>query len=375
MAKAKAEASISQRELNRATLARQLLLERAPLSPTQAVEQLIGMQAQEARPPFIGLWSRLQDGRREEMIRAIHDRSLIRATLMRGTIHLFSAADYRAFRPAIQPVLDKGMSVLGARAEGLDVETVVPAAYKLLSEGPLPFNDIRDRLQAQFPEMNDRALGFAVRMLIPLVVMPAEHRWGYLANSPFGLAEEWIGPCEASDQALQEQMQRYLAAFGPATVTDPQTWLGITGLKPTFEALRPDLVVFAGERGKEYFDLPDAPRPPGDVPAPVRFLPDFDNLLLSHADRTRVIADDHRGIVYQKGNLRLLPSFMVDGVVAGMWRSERKRKDATLTITPFAPLIPDTKRELAAEGEPLIRFIEEDATTYSVVFAEPLSDR
>ena len=375
MAKAKAEASISQRELNRATLARQLLLERAPLSPTQAVEQLIGMQAQEARPPFIGLWSRLQDGRREEMIRAIHDRSLIRATLMRGTIHLFSAADYRAFRPAIQPVLDKGMSVLGARAEGLDVETVVPAAYKLLSEGPLPFNDIRDRLQAQFPEMNDRALGFAVRMLIPLVVMPAEHRWGYLANSPFGLAEEWIGPCEASDQALQDLMRRYMAAFGPATVSDAQTWLGITGLKPTFEALRPDLVVFAGERGKEYFDLPDAPRPPGDVPAPVRFLPDFDNLLLSHADRTRVIADDHRGIVYQKGNLRLLPSFMVDGVVAGMWRSERKRKDATLTITPFAPLIPDTKRELAAEGEPLIRFIEEDATTYSVVFAEPLSDR
>ena len=375
MAKAKAEASISQRELNRATLARQLLLERAPLSPTQAVEQLIGMQAQEARPPFIGLWSRLQDGRREEMIRAIHDRSLIRATLMRGTIHLFSAADYRAFRPAIQPVLDKGMSVLGARAEGLDVETVVPAAYKLLSEGPLPFNDIRDRLQAQFPEMNDRALGFAVRMLIPLVVMPAEHRWGYLANSPFGLAEEWIGPCESPDQALQELMRRYLAAFGPATVSDAQTWLGITGLKPTFEALRPDLVVFAGERGKEYFDLPDAPRPPGDVPAPVRFLPDFDNLLLSHADRTRVIADDHRGIVYQKGNLRLLPSFMVDGVVAGMWRSERKRKDATLTITPFAPLTPDTKRELAAEGEPLIRFIEEDATTYSVVFAEPLSDR
>ena len=375
MAKAKAEASISQRELNRATLARQLLLERAPLSPTQAVEQLIGMQAQEARPPFIGLWSRLQDGRREEMIRAIHDRSLIRATLMRGTIHLFSAADYRAFRPAIQPVLDKGMSVLGARAEGLDVETVVPAAYKLLSEGPLPFNDIRDRLQAQFPEMNDRALGFAVRMLIPLVVMPAEHRWGYLANSPFGLAEEWIGPCESPDQALQELMRRYLAAFGPATVSDAQTWLGITGLKPTFEALRPDLVVIAGERGKEYFDLPDAPRPPGDVPAPVRFLPDFDNLLLSHADRTRVIADDHRGIVYQKGNLRLLPSFMVDGVVAGMWRSERKRKDATLTITPFAPLIPDTKRELAAEGEPLIRFIEEDATTYSVVFAEPLSDR
>jgi hypothetical protein len=370
---AKSDALISRQELNRATLARQLLLERAAMTPTAAVAQLIGMQAQEARPPFIGLWSRLQDARRDEMIRAINERELVRATLMRGTIHLFSAADYRAFRPAIQPVLDSAMSVLGARSEGLDVERVLPAAYTLLAEGPLPFNDIRDRLQAQFPMMNDRALGFAVRMLIPLVVIPAEHRWGYLANSPFGLAEDWIGRCDPPDLALQELIRRYLGAFGPATVTDAQTWLGISGLKPTFAALRPDLVVFRGERGKEYFDLPNAPRPPAETPAPVRFLPDFDNLLLSHADRTRVIADDHRRIVYQKGNLRLLPTFLVDGVIAGMWRSERKRKDATLTITPFAPLSPATQRALAEEGEGLIRFIEDDAATHAVAFAEPLS--
>ncbi len=369
----RADASISLRELNRATLARQMLLERADMAPATAVERLIGMQAQEARPPFIGLWSRLQDGRRDEMIRAINARLLVRATLMRGTIHLFSAADYRAFRPAIQPVLDRAISVLGARSVGLDVERVLPAAYTLLAESPLPFNDIRDRLQAQFPDMNDRALGFAVRMLIPLVVIPAEHRWAYLANSPFGLAEEWIGPCDPPDQALQELIRRYLGAFGPATVTDAQTWLGIPGLKPTFEALRPELLVLKGERGKMYFDHPDAPRPSADTPAPVRFLPDFDNLLLSHADRTRVIADDHRGIVYQKGNLRLLPTFLVDGNVAGMWRCERKRKDATLTITPFAPLSPFTLRELADEGEGLIRFIEEDAATHSVAFAEPLS--
>jgi hypothetical protein len=369
----KADATISQRALNRATLARQLLLERANLTPTAAVEQLIGMQAQEARPPFIGLWSRIQDGRREEMIRAINDRELVRATLMRGTIHLFSAADYRAFRPAIQPVLDGAMGVLGSRAEGLDVERVIPAAQALLAEGPLPFNEIRDRLQAQFPEMNDRALGYTVRMKIPLVVMPADHRWGYAANSPFGLAEDWIGPCDPPERAREELVRRYLRAFGPATVKDAQTWLGMGGLKPTFDALRPELVVFKAERGKEYFDLPDAPRPPAETPAPVRFLPDFDNLLLSHGDRTRVIADDHRGIVYQKGNLRLLPTFLVDGMVAGMWRSERKRKDATLTITPFAPLSPNTRRELADEGEELIRFIEEDAATHTVVFAEPLS--
>lgn len=367
------DSPISLRELNRATLARQLLLERATMTPTAAVEHLIGLQAQEARPPFIGLWSRLHDARREEIIRAINDRTLVRATLMRGTIHLFSAADYRAFRPVIQPVLDRAMSVLGSRADGLDVERVLPAAYALLAESPLPFNDIRDHLQAQFPDMNDRALGFAVRMLIPLVVIPAEHPWAYLANSPFGLADAWIGPCAPPGQGFEELIRRYLGAFGPATVSDAQTWLGISGLKSSFEALRPDLLVFKGERGKEYFDLPDAPRPPADTPAPVRFLPDFDNLLLSHTDRSRVIADEHRGIVYQKGNLRLLPTILVDGVVAGMWRSERKRKDAILTITPFTPLSRVTRGELSDEGERLIRFIEEDAGTHAVAFAEPLS--
>lgn len=370
---AKADALISLRELNRATLARQLLLERADITPVAAVERLIGMQAQEARPPFIGIWSRLQDGRREEMTRAIDERLLVRATLMRGTIHLFSATDYRAFRPAIQPVLDRAISVLGARSEGLDVGRVLPAAYALLAQNPLPFNDIRDQLQAQFPDMNDRALGFTVRMMIPLVVIPTEHRWGYLANAPFGLADEWIGAGDPPEHALQHLIRRYLAAFGPATVADAQTWLGMSGLKPTFEALRPELLVFKGERGKVHFDLPNAPRPPADTPAPVRFLPDFDNLLLSHGDRTRVIADDHRGIVYQKGNLRLLPTFLVDGVVAGMWRAERKRKDATLTITPFSPLPRDTQRELAAEGEGLIRFIEEDANSHVATIAEPLA--
>lgn len=370
---ANADAAITGRELNRATLARQLLLDRANLDPTAAVERLIGLQAQEARPPFIGLWSRLHGVTRAAIGRSIAERSLVRATLMRGTIHLFSAADYRAFRPVIQPVLDRGLRVLGARAEGLDVGRVLPAARDLLAAGPLPFNDIRDHLQAQFPEMNDRALGFAVRMSIPLVMVPAEHRWAFPANAAFGLAEDWLGPMDPPDHALQELMRRYLAAFGPATVADAQTWFGAAGLKPTFDALRPELVVLRGERGREYFDLPDAPRPPADTPAPVRFLPDFDNLLLSHADRTRVIADDHRNVVYQKGNLRLLPSFLVDGVVAGMWRSERKRGDATLTITPFAPLPPTAQRDLVSEGEGLIRFIEDDAASHAVIVAEPLS--
>ena len=370
---AKTDATISTRELNRATLARQMLLEREVISPVAAVERLIGMQAQEARPPYIGLWSRVRDSSREEMVAAFANRRLVRATLMRGTIHAFSAADYRAFRPAIQPVLDRSLSALGERSAGLDLDRVLDAARSILAAGPLPFTEIRDRLQAQFPDVNDRALGYTVRLSIPLVVMPSDHRWGFAANAPFGLADDWIGACETRHDALPGLMNRYLAAFGPATVADAQTWFGMTGLKPAFEALRPALMTFRGERGKEYFDLPDAPRPPADTPAPVRFLPDFDNLLLSHGDRTRVIADDHRNIVYQKGNLRLLPTILVDGVVAGMWRSERVRKEATLTVTPFAPLTTATRRELAGEAEGLIRFIEDDATSHNVTFADSLA--
>lgn len=377
MTMANADFTITPQELNRATLARQLLLQRAEVNAITGVERLIGLQAQEARPPFIGLWSRLHGFRRDDALRALHDRTLVRATLMRGTIHLFSGADYRAFRPAIQPVLDRSLRVLGDKGAELDVERVLPAARTLLQESPLPFPAIRDQLQAQFPEMNDRALGFAVRMLLPLVMIPTDHRWGFPANAAFGLADDWLSasapPPEAA--ALPELVRRYLAAFGPATVTDAQTWLGMTGLKPAFAALQPDLVTLRGKRGEVYFDLPDAPRPPAETPAPVRFLPDFDNLLLSHADRTRIIADDHRKIVYQKGNLRLLPSFLVDGVVAGTWRSERKRQDATLALTPFAPLPTRAHRELAEEGEPLLRFIEEDAATFAVVFADPLQPR
>ncbi|MFT4037097.1 MAG: winged helix DNA-binding domain-containing protein [Thermomicrobiales bacterium] len=372
---ANADLAITPGELNRATLARQMLLERADVDATTGVERLIGMQAQEARPPFIGLWSRLQGFARDDAHRALHDRALVRATLMRGTIHLFSADDYRAFRPAIQPVLDGGLRVLGDKGSGLDIERVLPVAQALLRESPLPFPAIRDHLQARFPEVNDRALGYTVRMLLPLVMMPTEHRWGYPANAAFGLADDWLGASAPPPDALQELVRRYLGAFGPATVTDAQTWLGMTGLKPTFAALRPELVVFRGERNKEYFDLPHAPRPPADTPAPVRFLPDFDNLLLSHADRTRVIADDHRNIVYQKGNLRLLPSFLVDGVVAGTWRSERKRKDATLTLTPFAPLPKRAQSELAEEGDRLLHFVEEDAATFAVIFADPLQPK
>lgn len=355
------------RQLNRATLARQMLLERADIPVVTAVERLMGLQAQEAKPPFGGLWSRLQQFKRQDLHQALHVREVVRATLMRGTLHYFSAADYAAFRMTLQPVLTKGTGVLGNRAEGLELEKVLAAAREILAERPRTFGEIRSLLLAAFPEGNERALGFVVRMHLPLVMTPTADRWAFPANAEFALAESWLDSPIAVGDARQALTLRYLAAFGPASAMDMQTWSGLPQMKPVLEALRPQLIAFKDERGRELFDLPDAPRPDAETPAPVRFLPEFDNLLLSHADRTRVIADKHRDIVYMKKNLRLQSSFLVDGFVGGTWRVERKRKEATLFLTPFAPLPKGVLAELTAEGEALLRLLEEDAASCAVV--------
>lgn len=362
---------LSTRQLNRATLARQMLLERGDLPAAGAVERLAGLQAQEPKPPFSGLWSRVRGFQRKDLHQALHNRELVRATLMRGTLHLFSAADYAAFRASLQPVLTKGTSVLGDRATGLDLEKVLDKAQELLRERPRTFSEMRSLLLEAFPDVNERALGFVVRMHLPLVMAPTTDRWAFQANAEFALAEEWIGRPISAEDATHDLTLRYLAAFGPASAMDMQTWSGLPKMKPVLDALRPQLVVLRDERGRELFDLPEAARPDAETPAPVRFLPEFDNLLLSHADRTRVIADEHRDIVYMKKNLRLRATFLVDGFVSGTWRVERKRKEATLLLTPFAPLPKGVMAELAEEGEALLRFLEEDAATFAVVQSEP----
>jgi hypothetical protein len=362
---------LTRRQLNRATLARQMLLERAEATAEEGVAQLGGMQAQEPRPPFVGLWSRLQGFQREDLPRALHAREIVRATLMRGTLHLFTADDYAAYRQTLQPVLTKAMSLLGERAEGLETDKVLPVARTLLDAEPRTFGELRTLLLERFPEVNERALGFAVRMLMPLVMVPTEHRWGFPADSRFTPAETWLGTPLAGDPAPEELVRRYLAGFGPATAADAQIWSGLQGLKPVLEGMRPQLGTFRDERGRELFDLPAAPRPDADTPAPVRFLPEFDNLLLSHTDRTRVLADEHRKAVLITGNLRVKATFLVDGFVAGTWRITRKRRAATLEVEPFVPLPKPVHAALAAEGEALLRFHEEDAATFEVAVRPP----
>jgi hypothetical protein len=360
--------TLTLRQLNRATLARQLLLAREGLSVADAVGRLAGLQAQEPKPPFLGLWTRLDAFRRDDLSRALRDRSLIRAALVRGTLHIATAEDYAALRPTLQPALADGMRALGDRAEGLDLDAVLAAARALLAERPRTFDELRASLLGRSPRVNDRALGFAVRMHLPLAMVPTTDRWTFPRNADFALADAWLGRPLAgpSPEAL---VCSYLAAWGPATPADAGAWSGLKGLKSVAETMRTELRTFRDERGRDLFDLPDAPRPSGDVPAPPRFLPEFDNLVLAHADRTRVLADEYRSAVVTK-NLRVKATFLLDGVVRGTWGVKRTRRAATLSLAPFAPLPADALTALAEEGEALLHFFEEDAETFDVEVGE-----
>ncbi|MEU5883410.1 winged helix DNA-binding domain-containing protein [Spirillospora sp. NPDC047279] len=361
--------TLSLRALNRATLARQMLLAREEVPVAEAVERLAGMQAQEPKPPFLGLWTRVAGFEASHLHEALRDRSVVRATMMRGTLHLMSGRDYLALRTSMQPMLDAGMRVLGARAKGLDLDEVLPAARLLLSERPRTFNEVRAALQEEFPDVNDRALGYAVRMCLPLTMVPTEDRWAFPRTSEFTLAETWLGGAPAGDASPDGLVLRHLAAFGPATAADAQEWSGLGRLGEVFERLRPELRTFTDEKGRELFDLPDAPRPGEDAPAEPRFLPEFDNLVLAHADRTRVIADAHRPSLTTK-NLRVRATFLWDGFAAGLWETERRRKVATLRLRPFGTLPRKALNALTAEGERLLAFTEPDATDHQVTLAE-----
>lgn len=212
-------------------------------------------------------------------------------------------------------------------------------------------------------------MGYAVRCHLPLVQVPVEgSEWAYPGVADFAVAETWLGAPVDGPAEPAELVRRYLAAFGPASVADAQNWSGLQGLKSTFDALRPSLKTFRDARGRELFDLPKAPRPDEDTPAPVRFLADYDSAILGHDDRSRIIADEHRPAVVTR-NLQIPATFLVDGMVAGTWRAARRKKVATLTLTPFRPLLAKTRRALEAEGHALLAFVEPVAETREVVVA------
>jgi hypothetical protein len=338
-----------------------MLLERERVPAVEALERLGGLQAQEPRPPFVGLWSRLADFSRDELDAALKDGSAVRGLLMRATLHTVSAGDYRRFRAPLQPMMSAAFA--GVRvAKGVDIEPVLPVARELLAGEPRTMGELRSLLSERSPDVNHRALGYGVRTHLPLTMVPSDDRWGFPRDAKFALAEA------DPDDSPALLVRSYLAAFGPATPADAQTWSGLKGLKAVFDELRDELAVFTDENGRELFDLPEAPRPDPDEPAPPRLLPEFDNLVLSHADRTRILDEAHRPRVVTK-NLRVKATALVDGRVAGTWRSERKGKKATLTIEPFTKLPKAATKELQHEAEALLRFVEEDAESLEVKVA------
>jgi hypothetical protein len=366
-------------ELNRATLARQMLSARATsVGVVDAVQALAGMQAQEPKHPFAGLWTRVEDFSEDALRGALLDRSVVRATSMRSTLHLMSAADFVATRIALQPPASVAMRVLGARSAGLDPAKVIPAARTFLAGRALTFDEIRAHLVERFPSVDDRALGYAVRTLLPLVIVPEDGaRWGFGRTSRFTLAEEWLGRSvlDDGDRAAQALVRRYLGAFGPASAKDMQVWSGMGGLSGVLDGMRDELIVFGdsgpgARRGRrELFDLPDAPRPGADADAPPRLLPEFDNLMLAWDDRSRVIADEHRPLVTTK-NLRVRATFLVDGVVAGVWTIAVKRRVATLRLEPFGRVVKRAQKELLAEAERLVRLAEPEAKSHAAVLGD-----
>lgn len=346
-----------------------MLLGRETTSALDVVERLAGMQAQVSRPPFMGLWTRLQRFEPDELLRLLRARKVLRATAMRGTIHVLSTKDFMSFRPLLAVMLARSAhTTVGKRLGGANIERLYEAGRAFFGKTAAPFEDFRGELERRFPKFDARAMAYTVRMGIPLVIVPTDDRWGFPANAGFTLADAWLGkPMPTAPQSIEKMVLRYLAAFGPATPGDAQTWSALPGMRDVFKKLRPKLVTCRDERKRELFDIPDAPRPHEDTAAPVRFLPEYDNIALSHDDRTRIVADEHRSRLVLK-NLVVVGSFTVDGFIAGTWRASAKKKEAVLEAHPFAALPAKTRGEVEAEGLSLMEFLEPEVPSRAVRF-------
>ncbi|HUQ09640.1 MAG TPA: winged helix DNA-binding domain-containing protein [Steroidobacteraceae bacterium] len=351
--------------MNRALLARQLLLRRSKAAPLAAIEQLLGLQAQVPNGPYIALWSRLAHFQFDELATLLTARRVVRLALMRSTIHLVSAADCVTLRPLMQPVLVRALrGTFGRRLAGMNLEEVAAAGRALVEAQPHTLGELGAALSKQWPGREPEALGNAARALVPLVQVPPRGIWGDSGVAASTSAEKWLGRRVAAKPSIGAVLLRYFAAFGPASVRDAQAWSGLTQLREVVERLRPQLRTFTDENGVELFDLPDAPRPSGDAEAPPRFLPEFDNVWLGHKDRARVLAaKPGRELVGSGGFMSGL--VLLDGFVAGRWKIARRHRKATMAIERFSVMKRDTI-PVAEEALRLLRVLAADAEEHDV---------
>ena len=352
-----------------------MLLRRVRMPAEEAIERLVGMQAQEPMDPYVGLWTRLEGFEAQELADLIAARRVVRAvSMMRTTIHLVTARDWLALRPVLQWVQESRFksSPFAPHVADLDLDEVLAAGRTLLDEKPRTGNALGKALQERWPDRDASSLGYAVRSLVPLVQIPPRGIWGKGGQPVLATAEHWLGSSVGSDATPDAMILRYLAAFGPATVMDIQAWCWLTRLGPAVQRLRPQLRTFRDEAGRELVDVPDGPLPDPDTPAPPRFLPIYDNLVLSHKDRSRVtgepgywslFGEDLTG-VFRRGSL------LVDGFVHAGWRIDRDRDSdrATLVVIPVRPLSKADQAAVDHEGARLLAFAAPDATDHDVRF-------
>jgi hypothetical protein len=357
------ERVLSPAELNRATLARQLLLKRERLDPVEAIERLVALQAQEPASPYVALATRLDGFRAEQLDEAFTSRRVVKATLLRVTLHAVSARDYRRFWPAVRPAL-KAWRDQGLRS--LRIEVAVDQlgrkalAYATEARTNQELAAHLGPMDGQVGPAGQTDAWWAVRPYLPMIMTPSDVPWSFGRRPAYVAAETWLGePLVDEESGLDHLVRRYLAAFGPATVGDIATFTKIarSRLKSALERLRPGLRTFRDERRRLLHDVPDAPLPPADTPPPPRLLAMWDSVLIAYEDRSRVIPDEIRSRVIMK-NGDFLPSVLVDGHVAGLWRSEVVDGRTRIHVEPFDTIPRSVEKEVDREAEQMAAFVE-----------------
>ncbi|WP_066401236.1 winged helix DNA-binding domain-containing protein [Neobacillus mesonae] len=363
---------MSPRALNRTLLARQLLIKRSNMSIPEALEHLIGIQSQTPNSPYVSLWTRVDNFKHETLSQLLLNRDAVRIALMRSTIFLVTKRDCLALRPLIQPVLDRTLKAnFGRRLTDVDNNELAKISRDLVESQPCTLEELGKLLKEKWEDTDPSALAAAARNLVPLVQTPPRGIWGAKGKAIHTSAENWLCQSLVTNYNLESLILRYLNAFGPATISDIQTWSGLTKIRKVIEGLRLQLNTFFDEDGNELFDVSHAEFPDIDTPVPVRFLAEFDNILLSHKNRSRILADEYRSRVFTVNGI-IKATFLIDGYVQGLWRIEQKRKSTTLIIEPFKSLLQVDKDELAIEGAKLMDFAVADSDFKNIQFWDPI---
>lgn len=354
------EGILTARELNRATLARQLLLERVPMTPTRAIEQLAGLQAQHPASAYLALWTRLADFRAEAVDRAFRERRVVKGTLMRGTLHAVSARDLLQYWPAMSGMIGSFRDrTLKWPADAMPLDELTEQVLRFAAE-PRTNVELREHAARLARKEGEREAWWGVRLAAPFVVVPTADPWSFGRRPVLAAARSWVGGSFATAaDGLDHLVGRYLRAFGPATLADLGRWTSVdrTALKLALERLSPKLRRYRNEAGKPLFDIVGGALPPSDTPAPVRFLPMWDSVLLAYQDRSRMIPEAHgRRVVQANGDY--MATFLVDGLVAGLWQAEAIDGRASIRLHPFEPLDSAVEEQLAEEARRLAEFIQ-----------------